>query len=458
MLQPGPRVAPVDEHSQSIIEALGERGGRGELGDFMAQGEACRWCARPVRLEGGMWARDPASGSREPVSSSVGRSHGVVLKACGNRRASVCPSCASLYRSDARHIVRAGLSGEKGVGERVVGRPAVFLTLTAPSFGAVHLPRGAGVCRPGDPRARCPHGRRRACFEVHRPDDPAVGSALCPRCYDYEGAVLHNASTPELWRRFTVYLPRALAGVLELTQAETAARIRLATCRVAEFQRRGLVHLHAVIRADGVDGGDPPAVLGPEQLVVACRMAAALVQVTHDRGRARFGAQMDVQVLGEEPARVRKAAAYVAKYASKSASSSGALDRRIHHEAEIARRRLSAHEAAMVRAAWALGAGPGRLGLRRHAHSLGYGGLFLSKSRSYSVTFASLRGARSAWRRARLEERLGITGATYESSWRAVGVGWCSPGEAAFAAQMAEAQEEARRIAWEESQAATAAR
>ena len=36
---------------------------------------------------------------------------GVIYKPCGNRRASVCPSCSQLYKRDAYQIVRAGLVG-----------------------------------------------------------------------------------------------------------------------------------------------------------------------------------------------------------------------------------------------------------------------------------------------------------------------------------------------------------
>jgi len=30
-----------------------------------------------------------------------------------------------------------------------------------------------------------------------------IGQALCPDCYDYQGAVLFNAGLSELWRRTT---------------------------------------------------------------------------------------------------------------------------------------------------------------------------------------------------------------------------------------------------------------
>lgn len=92
----------MDERTCRIADALGDLGARGELGEFLAQGEASGWCARPVKLVGYLAAEEPESGRRVVVSQSGTRPGGVIRKACGNRRASVCPSCSSLYRSDAR--------------------------------------------------------------------------------------------------------------------------------------------------------------------------------------------------------------------------------------------------------------------------------------------------------------------------------------------------------------------
>jgi len=246
---------------------------------------------------------------------------GVALKACGSRRETRCPSCASVYRADARHLVRAGLAGGKGVDEAIVTHPAVLVTLTAPSFGTVHAARSGAPCHIREPRRHCPHGRPLACFERHDGANELVGSPLCPDCYDYEGAVLHNAATPELWRRTTIYVARHLAAVLGLTQAETRRRIRLSFCRVAEFQRRGVVHLHAVVRADGLDGGVPP--VDAEQLAAACLHAARAVSVPHPRGMARWGRELDAQVLDRAHGRAQRVAGYVAKYATKSSEDTG---------------------------------------------------------------------------------------------------------------------------------------
>ena len=66
----------------------------------------------------------------------------VIHKACGNRRAAVCPACAEYYRADAYQLILAGLRGGKGIPDTVAGHPAVFATLTAPSFGPAQGARG----------------------------------------------------------------------------------------------------------------------------------------------------------------------------------------------------------------------------------------------------------------------------------------------------------------------------
>jgi hypothetical protein len=128
-------------------------------------------------------------------------------------------------------------------------------------------------------------------------------------------------------------------------------------------------------------------------------------------------------------------ATYVAKYATKSSSEDPQLDIRIPSLEHLARRRLPPHLHRMVATALTLSADPAlaRLKLARHAHRLGYGGHFLTKSRSYSTTFAALREARVQWREAR---RLGgdmPPDHSFGGRWHAVGTGWTNEGEELFA-------------------------
>lgn len=437
------------EIDQDVVETLVQHARAGDLEAFMAQGDGCGWCRHPVRVQGKRTCIDPVTAKRVVVFDTRSLPDGVVLKACGSRRETRCPSCSAVYGGDARHLVRAGLEGGADSDEDHSHRPAVLLTLTAPSFGAVHRATVSGApCRPGSPSTRCPHGRRLFCFERHDDAEEFVGTPLCPDCYDYEGAVIHNAVVPELWRRTSIYLPRCLARVMGLTQAQCGRRFRISYLRVAEFQRRGAIHLHVIVRLDCLAGEDleSPAAL----LASACLAAVRSVGVTVAGRTHRWGPQADVGILERDESRAGRLAAYVAKYATKSSDDSGSLDRRIQSEEDLARRRLRPHERRLATSAWALGAKEELSGLhlRRHAHLLGYGGHFLCKSRSYSTTFSALRGARVAWREAhRPRGPDEPPGCRYEARWKAVGVGWATRGEALLAEGQREAAAYARRVA-----------
>ncbi|WP_367326087.1 replication initiator [Streptomyces sp. HUAS ZL42] len=117
----------------------------------------------------------------------------------------------------------------------VATHPRVFATLTAPGFGAVHIQRDTGRCH---------------CGARHADDGPILGTPLDPDRYDYTGAVLWNAHAPALWARFTTTTSgdRQAAG---LTQRALRHHATLSYAKVAEYQKHGQVHFHAVIRLDG---------------------------------------------------------------------------------------------------------------------------------------------------------------------------------------------------------------
>ena len=144
----------------------------------------------------------------------------------------------------------------------------------------------ARPCCPAAPAAthkarRCPHGRDISCPTRHAEDDPRLGQPMCPDCYDYEAAVLFNAYAGDLWRRFVTYLPRQLARRLGITQKRLRALVRIRYVKVAEYQARGVVHFHAVIRLDapGEDYQPPPPGIDAAMLCDAIRQAAAAVRL-----------------------------------------------------------------------------------------------------------------------------------------------------------------------------------
>ena len=160
-------------------------------------------------------------------------------------------------------------------------------------------------CRPRrDANARrCPHGRDISCPTRHMETDPRLGQPMCGDCYDYDAAVLFNAYAGDLWRRFVTYLPRQLARRLGITQKLLRPLVRIRFVKVAEYQARGVVHFHAVIRLDapGEDYQPPPPGIDADMLCDAIGQAAAAARlpVDHD-GHAvtlGFGAQTDTRII-----------------------------------------------------------------------------------------------------------------------------------------------------------------
>ncbi|MGH9067816.1 MAG: replication initiator, partial [Acidimicrobiales bacterium] len=367
------------------------------FGAWAVRGRATGWCRHPVRLTGSSLQVDPDSGEVRSTFTSHGQPDDVLLKSCGQRRATACPSCSALYRVDAFHLVAAGLRGGKGVPEGVASHPAVFFTLTAPSFGAVHSRREhdgrARTCRPQGGGC-CPHGRSQRCLVVHQADDPVIGQPICADCFGCETAVVWNALASELWRRTTIAVRRQLAALAGISRSALGEHVRLSFTKVVEYQARGVVHLHAVARLDGA--GDvlipPPAPFGANLLAGAVHRAVPAVTVAYPdspglSGLARWGAQLDVAVLGGDGHPPGVAAAYLAKYATKSTEPAGLLDHRLRAgDLERLDSLLSPHLAKMVRAAWDLGGRPelSHLRLRAWAHCLGFRGHWLTKSRAYS--------------------------------------------------------------------------
>jgi hypothetical protein len=313
----------------------------------LGQAQRTGLCVQPIRLRGQITAIDLATGEQRPVYDTATDEPGGVLHVpCGNRRETACPPCSTVYKRDARQLVRAGLTGGKGIPDTITTHPCVFATFTAPSFGPVHARRMRGKtvlpCRPRRDHKvrRCPHGRDISCPVRHGERDPRLGGALCPDCYDYQAAVLFNACAGFLWRRFTTYLPRHLARLTGLTQKRLRALVRVRYVKVAEYQARGVVHFHAVIRLDRAPdvGGehlyDPPDPRFTTDLLCdAIVRAAAAVAVTvgpdihpaWPKLTLRFGAQVDTKPIQRSdglPGTGRKLSVqavgnYIAKYATK---------------------------------------------------------------------------------------------------------------------------------------------
>src|SRR6266542_3015860 len=92
-------------------------------------------CARPVHLVNEVEEIDHQTSEARESFSTDDEPDGILLKTYRNRRASRCPSCSEVYRTDAWQLIAAGLRGGKGLPETVANHPRLFVTFTAPSFG-----------------------------------------------------------------------------------------------------------------------------------------------------------------------------------------------------------------------------------------------------------------------------------------------------------------------------------
>ncbi|TMR88295.1 replication initiator [Nonomuraea basaltis] len=475
---------------------------------WSAQVERAGHCVRPVRLSGSAMTVNRETGEIEATYSSAGEPGGVLLVACKDRRESVCPPCAARYRADAWHVFAAGVrhgndadhdadgprgddGGAAGLGDEgghgAVGNPLVLATFTAPSFGRVHAAREGRVCRVARGGNRtCEHGRPRGCPSRHDAKDAMVGAPLCEDCADLAGQVLWNAHAGELWRRTVIYAYRALAalapavGGQALTVRAVRGLLRLSYVKVAEFQKRGVVHLHVLARLDGVNPDDPdqvasaPAWAGVDLLTAALMHAAQHVSVPlpvvdgHTAATARWGTQLDIRPVPASRIDGARVAGYLAKYATKTVSDSvnglPASRPRAEEREDVGQgRAVPAHVAALTAVVRKLArlATCRTLRLARHIHTLGFRGHVTSKSRRYSTTFTALRQARRAWRLANggrerdpwaqqqtaTPDDGGDAGTVVVGDWRIAGIGYRTLGDRVLAEVLGREHRQARE-AW----------
>jgi hypothetical protein len=353
---------------------------------------------------------------------------GVIYKACGNRRATVCPACSTIYRKDAFQLLRAGLIGGKTVPTSVSTHPAVFATFTAPSFGPVHTRhirthtctnKAHCSCRPEPCHARrnatmCEHGYLTACFGRHKTNDASLGHPLCLDCYDHDHQVIWNFFSGELWRRTKQAIERHLNRFARTLGIQE--QLRVSHGKAAEFQVRGAIHFHALLRLDAIDPADKSKILPPPPDITAADLEAAIRYAT---ATATFttpghpeqlpgwpitwGQQLDIRPItlsGDGSVTESMVASYLAKYSTKATETTGHSSRRLDDESiDLYADPDGTHTQRLIAACWHLGHIPAWQGLRRWAHMLGFGGHFLTKARRYSVTFGQLRTARISYRR-----------------------------------------------------------
>jgi len=461
--------------TRTLDAELLERAARDDYQQWLGTAMAAGGCVRPIRLRGTITDIYAATGEVIRRLDTGSLPDKTIYLPCGDRRASVCPPCAETYRADTYQLIRAGLAGGKGVPESVAVHPCVFATFTAPSFGPVHTrvttPDGRVTrCRPRRKASYCPHGRRLSCGQRHKEDDASLGKPLCPDCYDYPAAVVWNAHAPELWRRTIIGIRRRLDKLAK----EHGARGKLSYAKVAEFQRRGLIHFHAIFRLDGFDPTHPERSVPPHPALTAdvladiIRQAASVTWFATVPHPAKpkgwditWGAQVDprvVRLTDDGQITDVAVASYLAKYATKSTEPVGVLPGRITTDNATVYANQATHQGRLIAACLRLGNHPHEdfKALRRWAHMLGYRGHFATKSRRYSTTMRALRAARRDWHRRHLPHACDYQDKTVitETDLEWAGRGWRTTGDALLALSAAARAREHGRIAREESRVA----
>jgi hypothetical protein len=202
--------------------------------------------------------------------------------------------------------------------------------------------------------------------------------------------------------------------------------VRVSYVKVAEYQRRGLVHLHVVVRLDRAmpayrrDEVRPPdAQFTTDLLEQAVRATVAAVAAPAPEevggGAVMWGPQLDVKHIAAGAMDAGRCAGYLAKYATKATEQAGGVLHRVsqNHVEDLPVRE---HVREFIREAFALAGvvGPDRR-LAATAHTFGVRGHTLSKSRRYSTTFKALRAAREQHREAERIARLATGGSQHTS-------------------------------------------
>jgi hypothetical protein len=238
--------------------------------------------------------------------------------------------------------------------------------------------------------------------------------ALCPGlheqadCADHHHGdpIDHHRIAPLLWKRFTDALRRYLAKSGQLTLRDMREQLIASFAKVAEYQKRGVVHFHAVIRLDGPGGPSlaPPAWATADVLAQAVQHAAGAVNATTPATAGnparvlRWGNEIDVRPITLRGDLTEQAVAgYIAKYATKAAECVGTLDRRIVPTEDLALLPVPDHARRLIGECLRLGAA-GRLAdlrLTHWAHMLGFGGHFSTRSRRFSTTLGDIRADRT---------------------------------------------------------------
>ena len=214
------------------------------------------------------------------------------------------------------------------------------------------------------------------CTARHREDSRALGKPINARtAYDYA-----PPRRVERLRRRTVAphhhrpQPRRPAR----SASSTTSKLRVSYGKVAEYQARGVVHFHALLRLDLVDPTDPdlrpatPADDHRRATSASCSPAPSPPPATprpdypqtSTAWTLTWGTQLDIRPVASSATgeiTSEAVAAYLAKYATKSTETTGHLSQRITVETIDHYADPDTHTGRLIAHAWTLGTPPADL-------------------------------------------------------------------------------------------------
>ena len=348
--RPSPPVRPPTDEPRicrCTSAKLLRRAGSPDLQQWLAHTAGTRGCLRPVRLTGQLHTVETATG-RHPRHPPHRRSmpDGVHLQALRRPPRLGLPTLR-------RDLPRRHLPTHPRRPRRRQRRPRPPSPATRPCSPPSPRP-SSGPSTPATSTAE--PGRSRPCRMrrdlsrlpprprpgLHRP--PHRGPPLA------RPAALPGLLRPRPPRRLERLGRRTLAPHHDhprparsgRSNAPTAIKLRVSYGKVAEYQRRGVVHFHALIRLDGVDPADPDAILAPPDGITAADLGRARrrrrrhhrlphtgLRRHHPRLAHRAGARSSTSgplaplADGAPDVTTEAVAAYLAKYATKATEPTG---------------------------------------------------------------------------------------------------------------------------------------
>jgi hypothetical protein len=134
----------VGELLPGVLQEVIDRAGSG-YERWAEQVAATGYCAHPVRLRGRVEHADPQTAEVRMVYSTDREPDANLLKGCGNRRASVCPSCSATYKADSFQLLAAGAARGQGRARHGGRASAAVCHLHRPIVRPSAYPQGPGA-------------------------------------------------------------------------------------------------------------------------------------------------------------------------------------------------------------------------------------------------------------------------------------------------------------------------